>query len=499
MDGVMRALAKKKTEWKEDLFFAVKSAQQTMSKYYADMAPSTRMVIIPTHILNPLQKLRLLRKWDMGIDINPEDATSYTTQYQKAFLKYVENEYCAKHQHVPVNKPESILSSNLVPSATASGSGKSSFDPYFVSSNDEEYLSAETTPRRSDRAECILTDARLHLNPPPEAPKNWGQINPNLDDYHSNPVKIGSTLWLPDIAEWLHQQEETHFKYADLSNVLRKLFSIMPHAVGVYASFSVGQDIIGWRKSRTTGTTFRDELIVRQLARANNGILEGADPVLDTMNTKPKLEMKKQAEDRKLHRMANVHDFWEMWQGSQNLGATQEESHAQNKQMTAVGYISDTEEIVKASRSLFHNDGAAAFQLSEWSPLPPAVTPKNLPGGRTQILNVHWIRRISCHPVKSDKDSAYESISDTEYWLNWDGDLDNPNDCKDDCAADVETDIELDNAIDFPECPEQQGVSPTSNVPWLILPTRKSMRQAETVLVTVNAIETRRNQGVQKK
>jgi len=273
----------------------------------------------------------------------------------------------------------------------------------------------------------------------------------------------------------------------------------MPHAVGVYASFSVGQDIIGWRKSRTTGTTFRNELIVRQLARANNGILEGADPVLDTMNTKPKLEMKNQAEDRKLHRMANVHDFWEMWQGSQNLGATQQESHAQNKQMTAVGYISDTEEIVKASRSLSHNDGAAAFQLSEWSPLPPAVTPNNLPGGRTQILNVHRIRRISCHPVKSDEDSAYESISDTEYWLNWDGDLDNPNDCKDDCAADVETDIELDNAIDFPECPEQQGVSPTSNVPWLILPTRKSMRQAEKVLVTVNAIETRRNQGVKKK
>jgi len=27
------------------------------------------------------------------MDINPEDKTSYTTQYQEAFLKYVENEY----------------------------------------------------------------------------------------------------------------------------------------------------------------------------------------------------------------------------------------------------------------------------------------------------------------------------------------------------------------------------------------------------------------------
>jgi hypothetical protein len=47
--------------------------------------------------------------------------------------------------------------------------------------------------------------------------------------------------------------------------------------------------------------------------------------------------------------MAKVHDLLEMWQGSQNLHATQQESRAENKQMTTVGYISDTEEIVKAS------------------------------------------------------------------------------------------------------------------------------------------------------
>jgi hypothetical protein len=53
------------------------------------------------------------------MDINPEDETFYTTQYQEAFLKYVENEYCAKHRRVPVNKLETIPNSNLVPSATA--------------------------------------------------------------------------------------------------------------------------------------------------------------------------------------------------------------------------------------------------------------------------------------------------------------------------------------------------------------------------------------------
>jgi len=169
--------------------------------------------------------------------------------------------------------------------------------------------------------------------------------------------------------------------------------------------------------------------------------------------------MKKDVEEWILHRMAKVHDCLEMWQGSQNLRATQKESRAQNKQMTAVGYISDTEEIIKASWSLFQHDGAAAFKLSERSLLPPPLSAKDLPGGRTQILNVRQIRRINHHPVESDEDCAPESISDTEDWLNWNGDFDNPNDSEDDCAADVEFDMKQDNTIEDPQSPEQRDVS----------------------------------------
>jgi len=83
------------------------------------------------------------------MDINAEHQTFYTTQYQEAFLKYVENEYCAKHQHVLVNKLENVPTSNLVLSATASESYQSSFDRYDLSSDVEEYLTpnnvAETT------------------------------------------------------------------------------------------------------------------------------------------------------------------------------------------------------------------------------------------------------------------------------------------------------------------------------------------------------------------
>jgi hypothetical protein len=210
-------------------------------------------------------------------------------------------------------------------------------------------------------------------------------------------------------------------------------------------------------------------------------------------------EMKKAAEEKKLHRMAKVHDFLEMWQGSRNLRVTQKESRAQNKQMTAVRYISDTEESVQASWSLFQYDGAAAFKLSERSPLPPALSTKNLPGGRTQILNVRRIWRIYRHPFESDDDNALQSISDTDDWLNTNGDLDNPPASEDGCAADDESDIGPNNGIEDPECPEEQDVSATPNVPRFVRPTQMSKREAEKLLVTDIEVETQRNKGGKKK
>ena len=64
------------------MFFSVKLARQKLSKYYAEVTPTTGMLLISAHIHDPFWKLRSFRKWDKGIDINPEDETSYATQYQ---------------------------------------------------------------------------------------------------------------------------------------------------------------------------------------------------------------------------------------------------------------------------------------------------------------------------------------------------------------------------------------------------------------------------------
>jgi len=248
MDGVMRALAKRKTDLKEELFFAVKLALQNLFNYYIEVTPSTGMLLISAHILDPFRKLRSFRKWVYGMDIDPEDETSFTTQYQEAFLKYVANEYFAKDQRVSVNKHKSSTSSDHICSRTALGSCQSSFDPYHLASDDEEHLTpnnvAETTPRRSDHAALLLTAARLYLNSLPQSPETWEQMNPNLNDYHSDPMEIRSTFLLLDITDWWRQQEEMHSKYADLSNVARDIFSIIPHCVIVEASFSLGRMVL---------------------------------------------------------------------------------------------------------------------------------------------------------------------------------------------------------------------------------------------------------------
>jgi len=302
MAGVMRAFAQKKPPWKEDFFYGVKLALQNRSKYYAEVTPMMGMLLISAHILDPFQMLQSCRKLDKEMDINPKVETSYTTRYQEAFLKSVENEFCTELQCVPVNKHESLHRSNLIPSAMASRSSQSWFDLYDLSSDDEAYLTpynvAEMTPGRSDGAARLLIAASLCWNSPPEAPKNWGQINPNLNDYHSDPMELNSTFWLPDITNLGCQQEEIHSMYADLSNVARDIFLIIPHGVGVEASFSFGWDVIGWRQSKPTGETLRKKVVARQFAGANDGIMAGADQELNTRYSENDSEMKQEAETR---------------------------------------------------------------------------------------------------------------------------------------------------------------------------------------------------------
>jgi hypothetical protein len=96
----------------------------------------------------------------------------------------------------------------------------------------------------------------LYFNSPAEALQNLRPINPNLNDYHSNPMAISSIFWILDMTDWWRQQENMHSKYSDLSNVAWETDSIVPYAVGVEARFSLGQMLSAGGSQKPQATPF---------------------------------------------------------------------------------------------------------------------------------------------------------------------------------------------------------------------------------------------------
>lgn len=111
--------------------------------------------------------------------------------------------------------------------------------------------------------------------------------------------------------------------------------------------------------------------------------------------------------------MAWVHNILEKWQGSQKLFANGKESLAPNMQMTAVGNLSDPEEIINNSWSNVELNGTAAPTLLEILNLPLSLSSKGLCAGWIEVKNLYWIQNIHSHRVKIDVDITCEILSDT--------------------------------------------------------------------------------------
>jgi hypothetical protein len=131
--------------------------------------------------------------------------------------------------------------------------------------------------------------------------------------------------------------------------VARNIFSIVPHGVRLEASFSLREDVISWRQSNPTGKTIHEKVIARKCAQTNDSSWASGNPVSDKTNTENSSETVEDVEERTSARNAKVHKILEMWQGSQNLHAIAKKSCAQNKLMTAIRYILDAAEVVRAS------------------------------------------------------------------------------------------------------------------------------------------------------
>jgi len=167
--------------------------------------------------------------------------------------------------------------------------------------------------------------------------------------------------------------------------------------------------------------------------------------------------------------------------------------------MAAVEYISDTEGIVKASWSNFPHYCIATYKLSERFPLPPSLCTWDLLGKEATMIMVCRIWTINHHPAGSDEDSAPETTSNTENWLDRKRNSDNPITSNDKWVVDDLRDMVWANIIEHPESHEHRVVCATSNVPTFIGPIQRSVRWTEQELMAVTAMETRWSKGHMRK
>jgi len=104
--------------------------------------------------------------------LNPEDESSYSTQHQEAFLKFVQNKYSAKYQQLSIINTEKVPHSDDVHFTMESEWDQLLFEQYHSSCNDEEYFIpkcvAEMTSGWSDHAPCSFAATPLYSNSLPE-------------------------------------------------------------------------------------------------------------------------------------------------------------------------------------------------------------------------------------------------------------------------------------------------------------------------------------------
>jgi hypothetical protein len=105
------------------------------------------------------------------------------------------------------------------------------------------------------------------------------------------------------------------------------------------------------------------------------------------------------------------------------------------------------------------------------------------------------LNRIQYSVAERHEDSAPETISDTKNWLDWNWDLDNPNDGEDDWQADIQSNILLDNAVEDRKIPPQHNGNGIPNFPRLLQLTWSSKPTVERIFMTFNSINANRNMG----
>jgi hypothetical protein len=307
---------------------------------------------------------------------------------------------------------------------------------YGLESSDEEddiriTQSACATPRTASRKARLMQQARQYLSNTRVNIDSDQHDYPIQDELLSNdPEEITASFWYPDVAGWWMKQERRMGDYQDLARMARDIFSVMPHGVGVEASFSLGRDVMSWRQSRTKGETLQQKVVVRQWARSNDGFLP--DEIRTSVDGESLDDERGKKEDEKLNQLASVRDFLIFKKESDNLRKMQKKLKGKDVAVSGMGYISDEDDGKEEHGSGIDHDGKRAFGKDSREKRPIG---RNIElGSVTKVCNGNLVEKIRQVGRKWTVDGVGDSeddvaISESEaIWMLTDsevGDSDN--------------------------------------------------------------------------
>jgi hypothetical protein len=344
-------LENKRMRWKVDIREALGKAREKASKYYSKTENPRGLLMALGACLNPYSKLDLFQDWDATeVEGTPSPGSnSYTEQYRQLFIQYYNEHYGPRLETRAIE--------DLTPSTTSarpSGFNRRSRVPPVRSS------------RPTERNECLE-----YIDSPNEVDYQLDSEDPL---YESNVLQF----WKNNTA-----------RFPNLAQMARDILAVQGGSVGVERVFSMGRDVIPYRRNRLESKSIRATMIVKSYLREElKKDIAGLDP---------------DAEKIRLQDLSALFDY------KSSISARE-----------SGGYISDDNEEGKRDISweFVEHDGEKAFRRDRGIPLPVRQEHSSRGKGRSGLVdrgNVHISRETdrTLIEVESEED---EEDEENETW-----------------------------------------------------------------------------------
>ena len=196
--------------------------------------------------LNPYSKLNLFKDWDAteaeGIP-SPND-NSYAEQYRQLFIQYYNEHYRPPLEIRAIQADDQTLSPSP---ARPSGFNRRTRVP------------AVRYSRPAERNECLE-----YID------------SPNETDYQLDPK---DPLYEPNVAGYWKNNTG---RFPNLSRMARDILAVQGGSVGVERIFSMGRDVIPYRRNRLESKSIRATMIAKSYLREElNKDITGLDPTIE--------------------------------------------------------------------------------------------------------------------------------------------------------------------------------------------------------------------------